>query len=168
MRQFFFVILSLVFVHSIYSQQGTIDLTKISVNQIPFKTSQDYLTKHLGSHKTSIVNDDNCRFFESDDDLKFLRYLYPHFTYTGKTTAGFYLEKVDFISSEVRMIYKGKSLSNQTSLKEFCEIFSLKEENTNDSSKNEILLLLSETRDDGARFYFKNGTLSGFEYYFPC
>ena len=152
-----------------YSQQGTIDLTQIKVQNIPFNTSPYNLTKNLGPHKLEIVDsDENCGFFDSNDKLEFVRYIYPSFTFIGKSTTGFQLEKVDFTENQVEMTYQSEHLSNQTTLKEFCKIFKVKVSIADSIKPNETLLLLSETRDDGARFHFKNGKLSGFEYYFPC
>lgn len=169
MKSILYPLSLILFSSALFDQSGTIDLAKLSIDNIPLHSTRENMIKQWGPYKFSII-DDSCGFFSREwNEKDFYEYIYPHFTYVGNSKDNnVQLILVDFDTDKIALLYNLDTLNNQTTISDFNQIFGVGDSNTSKSDEGQSILLMSNENDDGARFFFKQGKLVRFEYFSPC
>ncbi len=154
--------LILIFHSTFLGQQEGFDLNKIKFGGLDFFVSEEKIIATFGEPKI-IDPGYECGFYSNNQTGgPFYQLVYDNFNYIGSETENFQLENVEFdLKGETRLMYGNHEISGLTTKHEFAKLFEKYPD-------NDIIIIFSIVSDDGARFRFKDGKLTKFEYWSPC
>jgi hypothetical protein len=152
-----------------FAQDGTIQLSRIYLNQVPFKASKEQIVQRLGTPNKTDESKHVCGALSTSGQSQKMQSLhYSQALFTGNPQNGYVLEAMTFspITSGLLM-YGPWKLGGKTTLKDLQLIFgrSLSLENVKGGTGD---VLVPSAGSDGAIFTFKEGRLTKFEYWSPC
>jgi len=162
------ILLTLITICS-FGQQYNFDLDKVKFEGLGLKTTKKIIIEQFGRGRRTEVNYE-CGFFSTDQTGgPYYQLVYTDFNFIGSDKEDFYLQSVDFDSKgKMKINYADKVLNGRTTKEEFIKMFGdIVREHFNNPENNAIVLIAND-RDDGARFTFKDGRLTRFEYWTPC
>jgi hypothetical protein len=168
-RQMRLTILLSLIVSISFAQQSSLDLNSLEFKGFGLKTTKKEIKEQFGQGKTVATNYE-CGFFTNDQPGgPYYQLTYSNFVFIGSDNDAFYLQSVDFDSKGVTILNYGNKIFSGTMTKaEFVDIFGDIAKEHFKNPKNDKIVLIAHDRDDGARFWFKDGRLVRFEYWTPC
>lgn len=160
------ILLTLISICS-FGQQYNFDLDKVKFKGLGLRTNKKEITEKFGQGERIDTNYE-CGFFAKDlPDGPYYQLSYLDFSFIGSDKKEFYLQSVDF-KGKTEIHYLDKRFNETTTKDEFIKIFGEVAKKHFDNPDNDAIVLIADGRDDGARFTFKDGRLSKFEYWTPC
>jgi hypothetical protein len=154
----------------LHGQEIDFDLRNVKFKGIEFSATREKIINAFGQGKRVETNYE-CGFFTNDQERgPYYQLVYVDFDYIGSDKDKFFLQHVTFdTKGEIKIDYRDKELSGQTTKDDFVKIFGDKvSEYFEKYPDKSSILIYSKGSDDGAIFTFKDNKLSKFEYWTPC
>jgi len=141
----------------------TIDESYLKINGLSLTLKKDKILNKFGKPIRIYEPKYECGFLSEDSQgIKFYSLNYGSLKFTGNYKNGYVLDEIKFDPTlKHKVTFRNKTLSHQTTIKEFEAIFGIK---VDGSDK----MLYHKGADDGYHFKFSKGKLTEIEYWSPC